>query len=231
MLNNKSAVNLCVLMLLTLALCGPVVSAQSNELERKLELGVQISGLAGGPSADRGTVGGGGRVTYNLTNFFALEGELNYLSSNKSDNFNKFQGQFGVKSGWRFNKFGLFGKVRPGFITTRQDVTAFIPIPCAPATGTVCIQSIIPIFFSDSYTGFSLDVGGVAELYPSKRIVVRFDVGDTIHNRRSVSFINIPTISTGQQPPIFGSGIVVPAPGFVTTNHYLQLSVGVGFRL
>jgi outer membrane protein with beta-barrel domain len=227
--NNKFAVTVCVLLLLTLALHGSA-SAQSAEMEKKLEVGAQISGLAGGNFGDREMLGGGGRVTYNLNKFFALEGELNYFSSNSSNDLRKFQGQFGIKSGLRYKKFGLFGKVRPGFINTKQDTFVFLPTPCFSTTGSVCAQVIVPFAFNDSYTGFSLDVGGVAELYPSKRIVLRLDVGDTIHNQRGLGSIPIPLAFTGQQPPVLAARGFAIVPSGAVTSHNLQLSVGVGFR-
>jgi hypothetical protein len=229
MLNYKFAVTLCVLLLLTLAL-HESVSAQSEEVEKKMEVGAQISGLAGGRFGDREAVGGGGRVTYNLTKSFALEGELNYFTSNSSDNLRKFQGQFGIKSGLRFNKFGLFGKVRPGFIDAKQDFFFILPSPCVSLPGTICVQPLFPISGTDSDTGFSLDVGGVAELYPSKRIVVRLDVGDTIHNREEPPFLSVQPVFVGQPPPTFGASIFLVTPGRSLTTHNLQLSVGVGFR-
>jgi hypothetical protein len=216
----KFAVTLWVLSLLTLVLHGPV-SAQSEE--PRLELGVQISGLAGDRFGSKDAGGGGGWVTYNLTKYIALEGALNYLSSNSSDNFRRFQGQFGVKSGLRFKRFGVFGKIRPGFISTKQDNTP-------PLLGLII--PIVPNFLNstaNSYTGFSLDVGGVAELYPSKRIVLRFDVGDTIVNRQESGAVFFTPISGGQLPPIFvPGGLPVPRRSFAT--HNLQLSLGVGFR-
>jgi Outer membrane protein beta-barrel domain len=216
--NNKFAVTLCVLLLLTLALHGSV-SAQSEE--RKLELGVQLSGLQGNGFGDRDTVGGGGRVTYNLTKHIALEGELNYLTSGSSNDYNRLQGQFGVKAGQRFKRFGVFGKVRPGFINTKQDF--FFQIPC----GTICTQAISA---TDSHTGFSLDVGGVAEIYPSKRILVRFDVGDTIANgREPIVFIDSPIFSGQLSPIVFGRSLLA-IPGRTVATHNLQLSAGVGFR-
>ena len=47
-----------------------------NRRPPKIEVGVLISGLAGGRVGDQGNVGGGGRVTFNLTKALALEGEL-----------------------------------------------------------------------------------------------------------------------------------------------------------
>jgi hypothetical protein len=216
--NYKFAVTLCALLLLTLVLQGSV-SAQSEE--RKLELGVQVSGLQGNGFGDRDTVGGGGRVTYNLTKHIALEGEMNYLTSGSSNDYNRLQGQFGVKAGQRYKRFGIFGKVRPGFINTRRDF--FAPIFCGPA----CTQIIS---LDDSYTGFSLDVGGVAEIYPSKRVLLRFDVGDTIANSRDpIVFLNTPTFGSPLSPIFFGQSLIA-IPGRSVTTHNLQLGVGVGFR-
>jgi hypothetical protein len=227
MLNYKSAVTLCTLLLLTLAFHGSV-RAQSEEW--KFEVGAQISGLAGGSFGEHHGVGGGGRVTFNLTKSLALEGELNYFPSTGFDNVRRFQGQFGVKSGFRFNKFGLFGKVRPGFINLKRDVFVILPTPCVPAPETICLQSGATFSFSNSDTGFSLDVGGVAELYPSKRIVVRLDVGDTIANRQGPSFFVYQPIYNGQQPPTLITERIITIPGSHFTSHNLQLSAGVGFR-
>lgn len=179
----KYIINLCVLLLITL-IAHEYAIAQSEE--RKIEVGAQFSVFGGGPDFlfDSATsIGGGGRVTIDLTKHLALEGELNYLPSAGFNNVRRFQGQFGVKSGLRFERFGLFGKARPGFINTKYDFgAACSPFPCPP--GALCI--LPPCFaatFTDSETRASLDVGGVIEFYSFKRITVRFDVGDTIVNR------------------------------------------------
>lgn len=70
------------------------------------------------------------------------------------------------------------------------------------------IQTLLPIPDRVSSTEFALDLGGVLELYPSRFVSVRFDLGDTmIHYGRS-------TLSGG--------------PGSIT--HNLQFTTGVGFR-
>jgi len=198
----KSAVTFCVLLLLTLVLRGSVI-AQSEE--SKLEVGAQFSVIGRSAGGVATSIGGGARLTFNLTRYLALEGELNYFPSAGFDNVRRFQGQFGVKSGLRFDRFGVFGKVRPGFMDTKSRFRTCLPCP----PGSVCPAFCIPVEFSDADTGFSLDVGGVAEFYPAKRITVRFDVGDTIVNRR--------------EPLIF-----FPSGSFAT--HNLQLGAGVGFR-
>jgi hypothetical protein len=82
----------------------------------------------------------------------------------------------------------------------------------------VCAQICIPVDFNFADTGFSLDVGGVLEFYPSKRITVRFDAGDTIVNREG-GVIVFPL-----NAPLFA----LSGSNFAT--HNLQLSAGVGFR-
>jgi outer membrane protein with beta-barrel domain len=196
----KFAVTFCFLFLLTLI---PQKSVLAQQEIPKFEVGAQFSVLGRRAGDDATSIGGGVRLTFNLNRYLALEGELNYFPSAGFNDVRRFQGQFGVKSGLRFNRVGVFGKVRPGFINTKYEFRTFcppypIPFPCPP--GTVCI--IAPCFpgaFTVADTDLSLDVGGVIEFYPSKLVTVRFDVGDTVVNR-----------------------------SFAT--HNLQLGAGVGFR-
>jgi hypothetical protein len=183
----KSIITLCFI-LLFISIPQEYVSAQSKE--SKIEVGAQFTALGGGPGYlfdNRTSVGGGVRLTFNFTRYLALEGELNYLSDTGFNNSERYQGQFGIKTGLRFDRFGVFGKARPGFI--HGD-------------------------FRDN-TNFSMDIGGVLEFYPSRRMIVRFDVGDTIVNREA--------------PYLFTGGFfVVPRGNYAT--HNLQLGAGVGFR-
>jgi outer membrane protein with beta-barrel domain len=178
--NYKSAVTSCALLLLTLVLHGPVI-AQSEEA--KLEVGAQFSVIGRGAGGVATSIGGGGKLTFNLTKYLALEGELNYFPSAGFNDVRRFPGQFGVKSGLRFDRFGVFGKVRPGFIDTKYDFRTFcLSFPCPP--GAVCITApCFPATFTVANTDLSLDVGGVVEFYPSKLVTVRLDVGDTVVNR------------------------------------------------
>jgi hypothetical protein len=197
----KSIFTLCTF-LLFISIPHEYVSAQSNE--PKIEVGAQFSALGGAAGSliyDPYSVGGGGRLTYNLTKSLALEGELNYLPSAGFNNISRFQGQFGVKSGLRFDRFGVFGKARPGFIHTDYD------------SWVLCIGP--PCTVDSRDTGFSLDIGGVLEFYPTKRMVVRFDAGDTIVNHEAPSFLD-------------SAGFVTSGRNYAT--HTLQLSAGVGFR-
>jgi hypothetical protein len=56
-----------------------------------------------------------------------------------------------------------------------------------------------------------LDLGGVVELYPSRRVIIRFDVGDTV---RRIGNQNLPLFSSRE----------------TSTRHSLQFSTGVGLR-
>ena len=64
---------------------------------------------------------------------------------------------------------------------------------------------------------FSLDVGGVLEFYPTRRIVARFDGGDTMIFYRSFEF-----------PVFFFPVQTFTAPS--ETLHNFQFNAGVGFR-
>jgi Outer membrane protein beta-barrel domain len=183
----KSVITLCVLLLL-MTITYEYASAQSNE--SKFEVGAQFSVLGGRDDFLFGSptsVGGGARLTYNLMKYLALEGEMN-LFPRRSNNAPRYQGQFGMKTGMRFDRFGVFGKVRPGFVNTYENK-------------------------------FSLDLGGVLEFYPSRRLIVRFDIGDTIVNLRKTYVIS----------GIFPDRVLAVRTGSSAT-HNLQMGAGVGFR-
>lgn len=159
--------------------------------------------------------GVGARFAYNFNNTISAEAEVNWFVR-REDSTNlpppnntrwqggqKLQMVFGPKIGHRWKKFGVFGKVRPGFIH-------FVEFPVV-----TFLQQVPPgqPFFSATATRratfFNVDVGGVFEYYPSKRTIIRFDVGDTIirYNAQEPKDIN---------------------PSF--TRHNLQINVGFGFR-
>jgi hypothetical protein len=138
--------------------------------------------------------GFGGRVTYDFNDNFALDGEAAYFPQNPSGNFGQTVALAGLKAGIRQEKIGVFAKVRPGVVRFGGD--------------------FFKAYNIQSQDHFAVDVGGVVEFYPSKRFVVRVDLGDTI----------IP----------FGQDTVRgPLPPYVTrpgTTHNFQASIGVGFK-
>jgi len=195
---------------------------QSNE-PPKVEVAVQFTSLIGDeiqpsftPNRIKSESGLGARFTYNLTKHVALEAEGNLFVRGGSDfgrSAPNVQGQFGVKAGKRFERFGVFAKARPGLLsvgdiliqTSSQTIETGFPFPSVA----------FPVFEVRRKNFFTLDVGGVLEFYPSRRMLVRFDVGDTMVHAgdvRSILFSN------------------VPPPPMTRIAHNLQFSSGVAFR-
>jgi hypothetical protein len=165
---------------------------------------------------------GGRKINRNVSfegevNFFFQRGivSLNGTNTTSSSHYvgdRATQGLFGVKAGVEGNRFGLFGKLRPGLIHFNTgscqggvmiDGRCFgILIPgdaCRDANGNIvpCAQSL------NGKTRFALDLGGAIEFYPTRRFFIRLDLGDTlIRNSR---------------------------PG--QTSHNFQLGTSAGIRL
>jgi hypothetical protein len=207
---------------LVLALLVFNQNARAQEPETpKLEVGVQYSSLSvnipgfffGGGTET--AVGVGGRVTYNLNDYFAVEAEGNLSPSDITHSYvtggASQQVQAGAKVGKRWRRFGLFAKARPGFVSFGETLT-----PVVVNTGTFNFVQ----YQRERKTHFSMDVGGVLEFYPTRRTLVRFDAGDTI-------------IRYGEHPedpifPISGGPFVRSEPS--ETRHNFQFTAGVGFR-
>lgn len=182
-------------------------------------------------------LGFGARFTYNLTSHVALEAEGNFFPGRPIEEFTGFvpggvpgghiyQGQFGVKAGKRFKKVGVFMKIRPGCVgfTEASQFTGFrLKTFFDPSHGTM-VQLENAEFRIGKATYPSADVGGVAEFYPSRRIVTRLDVGDTIirygiyrEPRGSVCALCCPCPTQLFERP-------------AETRHNLQFSAGIGIR-
>jgi hypothetical protein len=185
----------------------------------KFEVGAEFSSLSVRSPDFAGTqdiVGAGARATYNVNDNFAVEA-VGYVYrrlkfSDAAVGGNAAQMQFGMKVGRRFQHFGVFAKARPGFVL-------FSDVPVLVGTQTINFegqQFVVPVFESRRKTYFSADVGGVLEFYPSRRIVTRFDFGDTMirYGAHRASTFDAAT------------PFVVPA----STRHNFQFAAGVGFR-
>jgi hypothetical protein len=163
-------------------------------------------------------LGFGGRVGYNVTRHVTLEAEGNFfpregaLTDEEFTGGRKVQGLFGVKAGKRFESVGVFAKARPGFVHfgagDLEQVGACVAIFPPP----------LACFETRGKTDFALDLGGVLELYPSPRTVIRLDAGDTL--LRSGAH-NVPVRTSPFD-------VVVPVPD--RTTHNFQGGVGFGFR-
>lgn len=211
---RKNSLIAGVIVTLILLLNSEPVDAQSDA--SGLELGAQFAlmrqrapGTFGSfsPAPSPWDAGFGGRVGYHVTPGFAFEAEVNVFP--RENDFlrrgRKTQGLFGVKAGHRSDKFGIFGKVRPGFMRYSRV------FDCPGANSLSCDEF--------GKTEFALDVGGVVEYYPSRRAILRFDVGDTIirfGDRTAFPFApELPDISVRQEGG---------------TAHSFQFNVGIGIR-
>jgi hypothetical protein len=167
--------------------------------------------------------GFGGRLGYNISRRITLEAEGNLFPRDRGfEGGRKSQGLFGVKAGQHFEKVGLFAKARPGFMRfSNGDLRS--------RSDTICPAIFPPpvgCFEATARTFFAVDVGGVVEVYPSKRTIVRFDAGDTIVKLGERNVVAVVSPPPGVLAPT--RLVVVRAPS--ETTHNLQGSVGVGFR-
>jgi hypothetical protein len=160
----------------------------------------------------------GGRFAYNLNNSLGLEAEGNFFTR-KSGPFTgpggyMFEGQFGAKAGKRSEKWGVFGKARPGFVGFTQafHLVGTHTQPFGNLTITVGDFKVSRELYP------SLDIGGVVEVYISHRWMTRMDFGDTIIRYGEYKVPGTSAVTN----PIF----VRPAE----THHNFQFSAGIGMR-
>lgn len=194
--------------------------------EPRFEVGTQFSVLRFG-DLDVTEPGLGSRLTYNINDNLAVEAEGNFFpnSRGRDEIYGSLQGGrktqmlFGAKFGARSGRIGMFGKLRPGFVhfgNFERNLSACLldGRPCPPQP---------PAAFSE--TDFAMDIGGVLELYTSRRSLIRVDVGDTIIRPTSGEEIVLPGVAQSRAGPLRSVVGVTRS-----TNHNLQINVGVGFR-
>lgn len=193
---------------------------------RKFELAAELTTntFGQGPTI----VGLGGRLTYNINSHLALEAagyafpqECQFCSRHAGQTV---EGFFGAKIGKRFNKWGIFGKVRPGVMSSSKGQFDLVVTGNQAFDPPSRVFSTSIDFVEKRLTSFAMDVGGVVEYYPTKRVITRLDFGSTIIHYGPRT-INLPALD-----PLTG-GITlqrstVPAQNIGT----LQFMAGVGFR-
>jgi hypothetical protein len=193
--------------------------AQSDELP-KFEVAAEFTTLEREAFSRRTEPGLGGRFTYNLNEMFSLEAAGYFFPKRCSECRNAgniSQGLAGVKVGKRFENWGVFAKARPGVISFSQGAFDAFPPPDGFPFSPIEIKP-------KRLTAFAMDVGGVVEFYPSKRIVTRFDLGDTIihFNRRTMNTVSFNDVTNTITPT------TIPIPA--RTSHNFQFMTSVGFR-
>jgi hypothetical protein len=208
----------------------------SSDDDGKFELGAHFSSLSADFDGDR--TGLGVTLGYRFAKFgdgkftATAEAEFNFLPGRvftgdvrKSGRVK--QGLFGLKVGRKFEKFGVFAKLRPGFINysngTPEPATL---INTATGSGTFSISGFGFSRQTKGKTNFATDIGGVVEFYPTKKVFTRFDFGDTVVRLRS-TVLEFPVFTTtGGTTTTIIQRIPIPA----STQHNFQFSAGIGFR-
>ena len=102
----------------------------------------------------------GFNFTYDVNRLIAFDSAVDLIPS-QAGSKGMTEGLFGIKLGDHWRHWGLFGKVRPGFIHYNE---------AWPGGGATTPTSL---------TRFVWDFGGVVEVYPSLKSLLRFDVGTT----------------------------------------------------
>ena len=198
-----------ILKVLALSLILTTTARAQSADDRRLEVSGQlaVNDLAELETTD---LGFGGRFGFRATPLFTFEGELNLFPSDIPDEVpvtsSRLEGLFGVKIGPRFDRFSVFGKVRPGFVRFGE---ASEPIACI-----LIFPPPLSCVLAGGQTDFALDLGGGIELYPTDRSLVRFDVSDLMLQYKGPVF--------NRDREAFTDG------GF--WGHNLRLAVGAGFR-
>jgi Outer membrane protein beta-barrel domain len=169
-LTNATLMTTLFLILSLFSISGPA-PAQENRFEVGVHLATTFQ-----HELDTTDVGFGGRFGFRATSLLGIEGELSLYPSDAPDEVpistSRIEGLFGVKIGPRFDRFSVFGKVRPGFVRFAE----------APGP-VVCILIYPPplsCVLAGGQTVLALDLGGGIEFYPSKRSLVRVDISDSL---------------------------------------------------
>ncbi len=144
--------------------------------------------------------GVGFNFNYNLMRGFGLDSTVNVLPG-QGGSRGMVEGLFGFKWGERWEKMGLFAKVRPGFIYYQDAM---------PGGGVYTAQPL---------TRFAADLGGIVEYYPSRNSTMRFDVGTTL--------VRYLTNRTDPRMSELGSLI---SDQYIVTQGNFQLSTGYVYR-
>jgi len=210
--------NLMIMVIVLISL--PSLARSQSQEPPKFEVAAEFTTLERDATFEERTEPGfGGRFTFNLNKAVSLESAAYFFpkkcfSCNNNGRVTEVLG--GVKVGKRFQNWGIFAKARPGVISFAEGEFNVIQVPSSPA---------FPFVFKvDRLNSFATDIGGVLEFYPSRRIVTRFDAGDTIihFKQRLVNMIAV--------DPLTNTLIAQPAIIPARTTHNFQFIASVGFR-
>ena len=189
----------------------PKTDAQKNHSLDHWEIGAQYSNVSlpvlsnDCPSGTcrKNLSGAGFNFDYNFTHWLAFDSAVNFMPGQQGTK-PMTEGLFGVRMGHRYQHFGVFGKVRPGFIYYESAVPGGLGDGANTPT---------------SLTRFAADFGGTVELYPARRSTVRFDVGTTM----------VRYLSDRPDPVKYPLGSLL-SPDYIVTQGNIQLSTSYIWR-
>ena len=152
--------------------------------------------------------GVGVRLAYNINRYLALEAEGDVfefsIGDYPTDEWLAAQGLLGIRTGVRNRRVGLFAKVRPGVVN----------FPKLKVHQRFCFPEQSCRDSGRSGNRLAVDAGAVVEIYPTEKILVRVDIGDTMIRFKDDIFLR-------------SSTFVRINDGF---SHNLQLAASVGYR-
>src|ERR1700752_942178 len=192
--------------------------AQTPELP-KYEVAAEFTSMDRDNFSGGAEMGVGARFTFNLNKTFSLETAAYHFprtcfTCEHDGTVTEVVG--GLKVGKRFEKWGIFAKARPGVVSFSRGEVNLVPAAWQPS---------FPFnFVFNRVNSFAVDAGGVVEFYPSKRIVTRFDAGDTIIHFSRRQFNSV--ISDPSNNTFIPFTITRPAK----TTHNFQFMASLGFR-
>lgn len=138
---------------------------------------------------------------YHLFEHVYFDSEVNFFPSGAGNGGPSVEGLFGVRFGQQGKNWGLFGKVRPGFIYYRN----------AWSGGE-------NPHFTD-LSRFAIDAGGAFEYYPNRQSTIRFDFGSTL----------VRYLRDYPNPNISPIGSLISTDYYVTQGNF-QFSTGYRIR-
>jgi len=187
------------------------VSSVTAQQFTKRELGITTSIIPNdriGATTDSGI---GARFSYNFTSSLAVETEANYYLTGTSQRGLLSGGRAisllaGPKAGIRKRKFGIFFKSRFGVLTFSNVFNT---------------AALSDLYSTSRKTHAAMDLGGVAELYPTSRLVLRLDVGQLLVRYGDSTLLVFP----------LGNGLSAEerTDGFVVSPWHI--AVGASYRL
>jgi hypothetical protein len=187
------------LILMFASYSGHTLSADTSDASSKFEIGLALSGIQ---LPGTSTFGIGGRAVFNVNPAMSLEGEGNFFFNDAVPNIQSgghaAEGLFGAKLGYRSDKVGVFGKVRPGLISFSNAIQN--------ATFSLSTPPFLSIQ-TGRRTRPALDLGAVIEFYPAKHWAWRSDLGDTMIFYDSTNFLGIRIPGEKRNTFQFGTGL------------------------